>query len=46
MFDWNIERDQYKNAIISNRNLGVYFGESDPSVSGETGHQFDYRMRQ
>jgi len=22
----------------------VYFGESDPSVSGQTGHQFDYRM--
>ena len=23
---------------------GVYFGESDPSVSGQTGHQIDYRM--
>ncbi|MBB6239223.1 hypothetical protein HDC90_003875 [Pedobacter sp. AK013] len=22
----------------------VYFNESDPSVSGQTGHQFDYRM--
>ncbi len=24
--------------------VSVYFGESDPSVSGQTGHQFDYRM--
>ena len=24
--------------------LIMYFGESDPSVSGQTGHQFDYRM--
>ncbi|MGN8055119.1 hypothetical protein ACTJKN_02525 [Pedobacter sp. 22163] len=26
VFDWNIERDQYKNAIISNRNIGTAIG--------------------
>ncbi|WP_431295310.1 Arm DNA-binding domain-containing protein [Pedobacter sp. P26] len=24
--------------------ITVYFNQSDPSVSGQTGHQFDYRM--
>ena len=26
------------------KEYNVYFGESDPSVSDQTGHQFDYRM--
>ncbi|RZL65523.1 MAG: biotin/lipoyl-binding protein [Pedobacter sp.] len=29
---------------INDCRLYVYFGESDPSVSGQTGHQIDYRM--
>jgi len=30
--------------IMCEKGITVYFGESDPSVSGQTGHQFDYRM--
>lgn len=26
VFDWNIERDQYKNAIYSSRNIGTAIG--------------------
>ncbi|MBB6238301.1 hypothetical protein HDC90_002934 [Pedobacter sp. AK013] len=30
--------------IKNQYDMSVYFNESDPSVSGQTGHQFDYRM--